>query len=78
MLEFCLAGFLNTNRKPCSEFPIICGESMLFLHIYRKKRILMSKYYLSKFVMFIVKVGSYFNLCMEHFKEWFSVFGGVN
>lgn len=56
MLESCLAGFLNTNRKPCSEFPIICEESMLFLHIYRKKQVLMSKYYQSKCVTLIVKV----------------------
>lgn len=33
----------------------------------------MSKYYQSKCVTFTVKVGSYFNVSMEYFKEW----GGV-
>lgn len=69
MLEFCLVGCLNTNRKPCSEFPVTCKGNILFLPTYRKKWTLMSKYYQNKHTTYIVKVSSYFTVSAEYSKE---------
>lgn len=69
MVEFGLTVLLNTERKPCPDFPVICKETVLLLHIERKKGVLEPKYYQGKGVTFTVKVGSYFDLSMEYFKE---------
>lgn len=55
MLEFCLAGCLNTNIELCSEFPIIYKKSMLFTPIHRKIWVLTSKYFQSQCVEYITR-----------------------